>query len=161
MSEATKTFSFNAADSERVYNPYEGAHTDTVANASLQANLFAASAGSPSPLVFNTDSHSSQCYLDTGLGLALERNTTATFKLPKQPEFLFSEEAAVKRRSWSENLTYYTGVGYGIGELQLLRKVPGLVHQSTHHPPSPSPPHPPTPPTHTSTSLPSQPSLPL
>ena len=34
------------------------------------------------------------------------------YKLPKQPEFLFSEEAAVHRRSWSENLTFYTGGGY-------------------------------------------------
>lgn len=32
-----------------------------------------------------------------------------------QPEFLFSEEAAVHRRSWSENLTYYTGAGYLAG----------------------------------------------
>ena len=34
------------------------------------------------------------------------------YKLPQQPEFLFSEEAAVHRRSWSENLTFYTGSGY-------------------------------------------------
>ena len=34
------------------------------------------------------------------------------YKLPKQPEFLFQEEAAVHRRSWSENLTFYTGSGY-------------------------------------------------
>jgi len=32
-----------------------------------------------------------------------------------QPEFLFAEEAAVHRRSWSENLTYYTGAGYLAG----------------------------------------------
>lgn len=32
-----------------------------------------------------------------------------------QPEFLFSEEALVHKRSWSENLTYYTGVGYLAG----------------------------------------------
>lgn len=35
--------------------------------------------------------------------------------LPRQPEFLFAEEAAVHRRSWSENLTYYTGAGYLVG----------------------------------------------
>ena len=34
---------------------------------------------------------------------------------PLQPEFLFSEEALVHKRSWSENLTYYTGVGYLAG----------------------------------------------
>lgn len=32
-----------------------------------------------------------------------------------QPEFLFSEEALVHKRSWSENLTYYTGMGYLAG----------------------------------------------
>ena len=35
--------------------------------------------------------------------------------LISQPEFLFAEEATVHRRSWSENLTYYTGVGYLAG----------------------------------------------
>ena len=34
---------------------------------------------------------------------------------PLQPEFLFAEEATVHRRSWSENLTYYTGAGYLVG----------------------------------------------
>lgn len=37
---------------------------------------------------------------------------TVGFRLPSQPEFLFSEEATVHHRSWSENLTYYTGTGY-------------------------------------------------
>ena len=36
----------------------------------------------------------------------------SAYRLPKQPEFLFSEEAAVHKRSWSENMTYYTGLGY-------------------------------------------------
>lgn len=35
--------------------------------------------------------------------------------MPKEPEFLFSEEALVHQRSWSENLTYYTGSGYLLG----------------------------------------------
>ncbi|KAF7051766.1 hypothetical protein CFC21_059972 [Triticum aestivum] len=34
------------------------------------------------------------------------------YDLPTSPEFLFQEEALVQRRSWGENLTYYTGVGY-------------------------------------------------
>ena len=45
----------------------------------------------------------------------------AAYKLPSQPEFLFSEEAAVHRRSWSENLTYYTGTGYVTGIWQVCR----------------------------------------
>ncbi|KAK8945854.1 Mitochondrial import inner membrane translocase subunit TIM23-1 [Platanthera guangdongensis] len=36
----------------------------------------------------------------------------AIYDLPTSPEFLFQEESAVQRRSWGENLTYYTGIGY-------------------------------------------------
>jgi import inner membrane translocase subunit TIM23 len=43
------------------------------------------------------------------------RDVKGPFRLPKEPEFLFIEEAAAHRRSWSENLTYYTGVGYLAG----------------------------------------------
>jgi len=43
------------------------------------------------------------------------RDVKGPFKLPKQPEFLFIEEATVHQRSWSENLTYYTGLGYLLG----------------------------------------------
>uniref|UniRef100_A0A7N0VMM6 Mitochondrial import inner membrane translocase subunit TIM23 n=1 Tax=Kalanchoe fedtschenkoi TaxID=63787 RepID=A0A7N0VMM6_KALFE len=34
------------------------------------------------------------------------------YQLPTSPEFLFQEEYKTQRRSWGENLTYYTGVGY-------------------------------------------------
>lgn len=34
------------------------------------------------------------------------------YRLPTSPEFLFQEEAVAQRRSWSENLTYYTGMAY-------------------------------------------------
>lgn len=37
------------------------------------------------------------------------------YELPTSPEYLFDEEAAVQRRSWSENLQYYTGSGYLAG----------------------------------------------
>ncbi|XP_074272117.1 mitochondrial import inner membrane translocase subunit TIM23-1-like [Silene latifolia] len=37
------------------------------------------------------------------------------YQLPTQPEFLFHEESIHQRRSWSENLTYYTGCGYLAG----------------------------------------------
>mmetsp|Transcript_28747 Transcript_28747/g.39736 ORF Transcript_28747/g.39736 Transcript_28747/m.39736 type:complete len:245 (-) Transcript_28747:89-823(-) len=39
------------------------------------------------------------------------------YNIPDTPEYLFSEESAVHRRSWSENLTYCTGVGYFGGAL--------------------------------------------
>ena len=35
--------------------------------------------------------------------------------LPPAPEFLFTEEALVQQRSWSENLTFVTGVSYLAG----------------------------------------------
>ncbi|GAV81167.1 Tim17 domain-containing protein [Cephalotus follicularis] len=34
------------------------------------------------------------------------------YNIPTSPEFLFAEEASRQRRSWSENLQYYTGSGY-------------------------------------------------
>ena len=34
------------------------------------------------------------------------------YQLPTSPEYLFIEEAERKRRSWGENLTFYTGCGY-------------------------------------------------
>ncbi|XP_042504514.1 mitochondrial import inner membrane translocase subunit TIM23-2-like [Macadamia integrifolia] len=39
------------------------------------------------------------------------------YKLPTSPEFLFQEESLVQRRSWGENLTYYTGCGYLAGAI--------------------------------------------
>ena len=52
-----------------------------------------------------------------GLNTAIDhgRSLKTAYKLPQQPEFLFSEESTVHRRSWSENLTYYTGTGYVTG----------------------------------------------
>ncbi|WOL05683.1 mitochondrial import inner membrane translocase subunit TIM23-1-like [Canna indica] len=34
------------------------------------------------------------------------------YDLPTSPEFLFQEESLTQRRTWGENLTYYTGIGY-------------------------------------------------
>uniref|UniRef100_A0A2P2JAJ8 Uncharacterized protein n=1 Tax=Rhizophora mucronata TaxID=61149 RepID=A0A2P2JAJ8_RHIMU len=39
------------------------------------------------------------------------------YNLPTSPEFLFHEEAAHHRRSWGENLQYYTGSGYLAGAI--------------------------------------------
>lgn len=39
------------------------------------------------------------------------------YNLPTSPEFLFDEEAHRQRRSWSENLQYYTGSGYLSGAI--------------------------------------------
>lgn len=37
------------------------------------------------------------------------------YRLPSAPEYLFTEESKFHRRGWSENLTYYSGVGYLTG----------------------------------------------
>ncbi|GAA0163726.1 amino acid transporter [Lithospermum erythrorhizon] len=42
----------------------------------------------------------------------LQIPSQALYKLPTSPEFLFTEESIKQRRSWGENLTYYTGIGY-------------------------------------------------
>lgn len=47
------------------------------------------------------------------------------YKLPTSPEFLFQEEAIAQRRSWGENLTYYTGISYLAGAVAGAGK--GLV----------------------------------
>ncbi|XP_058098337.1 mitochondrial import inner membrane translocase subunit TIM23-2-like [Magnolia sinica] len=39
------------------------------------------------------------------------------YNLPTSPEFLFQEESIAQRRSWGENLTYYTGSGYLTGAI--------------------------------------------
>ncbi|WJX92159.1 hypothetical protein P8452_73841 [Trifolium repens] len=39
------------------------------------------------------------------------------YQLPTSPEFLFNEEAIRKRRSWGENLTFYTGCSYLAGSI--------------------------------------------
>ncbi|KAI8544630.1 hypothetical protein RHMOL_Rhmol08G0311600 [Rhododendron molle] len=47
------------------------------------------------------------------------------YQLPTSPEYLFSEDSLKKRRSWSENLVYYTGACYLAGSLAGAAK--GLV----------------------------------
>lgn len=37
------------------------------------------------------------------------------YQLPTRPEYLFQEESLRQRRSWGENITYYTGCGYLAG----------------------------------------------
>lgn len=47
------------------------------------------------------------------------------FKLPEQPEFVFEEEIAARKRGWTENLQFYTGVGYLAG----VQTLPGPSKQ--------------------------------
>uniref|UniRef100_A0A061QSZ4 Mitochondrial import inner membrane translocase subunit TIM23 n=1 Tax=Tetraselmis sp. GSL018 TaxID=582737 RepID=A0A061QSZ4_9CHLO len=70
-----------------------------------------------------------------GLRTALDGRGEAprtAFKVPQRPEFVFKEEDSFRRRNWTENITYYTGVGYlagagvggGLGTAEALRRPP-------------------------------------
>ena len=47
-----------------------------------------------------------------GLHASLDPKILGSIRLPNAPEHLFSEEATRQKRSWGENLSYYTGLGY-------------------------------------------------
>lgn len=51
-----------------------------------------------------------------GLGAVLDSRKRGegpvTFRLPQAPEYVFNEEATVQKRSISENICFYTGLGY-------------------------------------------------
>lgn len=56
-----------------------------------------------------------------GLGAVLDSRRRGegpvTFRLPQAPEYVFNEEATVQKRSISENICFYTGLGYLSGML--------------------------------------------
>lgn len=56
-----------------------------------------------------------------GLGAVLDSRRRGegpvTFRLPQAPEYVFNEEATVQKRSISENICFYTGLGYLSGVL--------------------------------------------
>jgi import inner membrane translocase subunit TIM23 len=52
-----------------------------------------------------------------GLHASLDPKVLGSIQLPTSPEHLFSEEATRHKRSWGENLSYYTGLGYLGGTL--------------------------------------------
>eukprot|EP00475_Leptophrys_vorax_P040705 TRINITY_DN75899_c0_g1_i1.p1 TRINITY_DN75899_c0_g1~~TRINITY_DN75899_c0_g1_i1.p1 ORF type:complete len:294 (+),score=20.50 TRINITY_DN75899_c0_g1_i1:154-1035(+) len=45
------------------------------------------------------------------------RSIQGIYRLPDDPEYLFPEEAAVHRRSFGDNLTFFTGSGYLLGAI--------------------------------------------
>ncbi|XP_071716886.1 mitochondrial import inner membrane translocase subunit TIM23-2-like [Rutidosis leptorrhynchoides] len=62
-----------------------------------------------SPNQNDEDNHNRRLYNPyQDLGIPVQN----LYKLPTSPEFLFQEESVAQRRSWGENLTYYTGIAY-------------------------------------------------
>ncbi len=83
------------------------------------------SASSSVPAAFSTEDIPTFYNPYEGLSAAIDnRAARGVYKLPQQPEFLFSEEATVHRRGWGENLTYYTGTGYLSGACRLQCMLP-------------------------------------
>jgi hypothetical protein len=68
------------------------------------------------PSLTVTPSTSGKLY-DPYEGLSGIGRKGVAFKLPEQPEFVFEEEAAVRRRGWTENLQFYTGTCYLLGKI--------------------------------------------
>lgn len=100
----TVTQSFEGTD-------FQAANSDQAQDLSNKEDItgFASGAAIPEGRLYNPYE---------GLSSAVDpRVLRSVYKLPNQPEFLFSEEATVHKRSISENLSYYTGVGYLTGKL--------------------------------------------
>lgn len=106
------------------------------AGASSSNDAFSPTSDFSSPSFSDEESRFYNPY--AGIQAALDkRDVKQGFKLPSSPEFLFSEESVVQRRSWSENLTYYTGAGYltgafaggGVGAYKVLG--PGSLGDAT------------------------------
>lgn len=93
--------------------PQEVLYDQPSSSRPLGEELRDVSASSSVPAAFSTDDTPKFYNPYEGLSAAVDnRSMRGGYKLPQQPEFLFSEEATVHRRGWGENLTYYTGTGY-------------------------------------------------
>ena len=84
-----------ASPSGKFYDPYEGASVCCKA-ACVLSSVEHALTMAPPPAGISS-------------GISTKKHT---FRLPQQLEFVFEEEAAVRRRGWTENLQFYTGTGY-------------------------------------------------
>ncbi|DBB16264.1 hypothetical protein WJX82_009729 [Trebouxia sp. C0006] len=98
--------------------PQEVLQDQPLTSRHLGEELRDTSASSSVPAAFSTEDTPTFYNPYEGLSAAIDnRAARGVYKLPQQPEFLFSEEATVHRRGWGENLTYYTGTGYLSGAL--------------------------------------------
>ena len=103
----------DAAKDTAALAPQEVLHDQPSSSRPLGEELKDMSASSSVPAAFSTEDTPKFYNPYEGLSAAVDnRALRGGYKLPQQPEFLFSEEATVHRRGWGENLTYYTGTGY-------------------------------------------------
>ena len=104
---------YDSARDKSTVAPQEVLHDQPSSLRPLGEELRDVSASSSVPAAFSTDDTPKFYNPYEGLSAAVDnRSMRGGYKLPQQPEFLFSEEATVHRRGWGENLTYYTGTGY-------------------------------------------------
>ena len=102
-----------SARDKSTVTPQEVLHDQPSSSRPFGEELRDVSASSSVPAAFSADDTPKFYNPYEGLSAAVDnRSMRGGYKLPQQPEFLFSEEATVHRRGWGENLTYYTGTGY-------------------------------------------------
>ncbi|KAL3152214.1 hypothetical protein ABBQ32_001300 [Trebouxia sp. C0010 RCD-2024] len=108
----------DSARNQSTAQPQEVLHDQPSSSRPSGEELKDVSASSSVPAAFSSDDTPKFYNPYEGLSAAVvNRSMRGGYKLPQQPEFLFSEEATVHRRGWGENLTYYTGTGYLTGAL--------------------------------------------
>lgn len=112
-----------SARNQSTVPPQEVLHDQPSTSRPLGEELKDISASSSVPAAFPSDDTLKFYNPYEGLSAAVvNRSMRGGYKLPQQPEFLFSEEATVHRRGWGENLTYYTGTGYLTGGASLQER---------------------------------------
>ncbi|GIL96930.1 hypothetical protein Vretimale_2645 [Volvox reticuliferus] len=86
--------------------PSTSPHSDALRDVSPNSTLLASAAiSAPQGKLYNPYE-----------GLAAQVGTTKhVFRLPDGPEFVFEEEASVRRRDWTQHLQFYCGGGYLAG----------------------------------------------
>lgn len=106
----------DSARNQSTVQPQEVLHDQPASSRPSGEELKDVSASSSVPAASSSDDTPKFYNPYEGLSAAVvNRSMRGGYKLPQQPEFLFSEEATVHRRGWGENLTYYTGTGYLTG----------------------------------------------
>ncbi|CAL52841.1 Mitochondrial inner membrane translocase subunit Tim17/Tim22/Tim23/peroxisomal protein PMP24 [Ostreococcus tauri] len=90
----------------------------SASNGALNENIEQPNFGAPAENFSLPASPSGSYNPYSGLGGPFDPSMSKSiYSLADTPEYLFDEERTMKTRSWSENLTYLTGVGYLSGSI--------------------------------------------